>query len=75
MEIPLLQDMVILLGLSVGVIFLFHKLKLPTILGFLVTGIAFGPSGLGLIEASHDIEILSEIGIILLLFIVTMSCH
>ncbi|HCQ16510.1 MAG TPA: potassium transporter KefB [Cryomorphaceae bacterium] len=73
MEIPLLQDMVILLGLSVGVIFLFHKLKLPTILGFLVTGIAFGPSGLGLIEASHDIEILSEIGIILLLFIIGLE--
>lgn len=73
MEIPLLQDIVILLGLSVGVIFIFQKLKLPTILGFLATGIAFGPSGFGLIEASHDIEILSEIGIILLLFIIGME--
>ncbi|MEQ9261729.1 MAG: cation:proton antiporter [Owenweeksia sp.] len=73
MEIPLLQEMVILLGLSVAVIFIFQKLKLPTILGFLVTGIAFGPSGLGLIEASHDIEILSEIGIILLLFIIGLE--
>ncbi|MGB0176551.1 MAG: cation:proton antiporter [Owenweeksia sp.] len=73
MEIPLLQDMVIILGLSVLVIFVFQKLKLPTILGFLVTGIAFGPSGMGLIEASHDIEILSEIGIILLLFIIGLE--
>ncbi|MEX0966680.1 MAG: cation:proton antiporter [Bacteroidia bacterium] len=73
MEIPLLKDIVILLGLSVGVIFIFQKLKLPTILGFLVTGIAFGPSGFGLIEASHDIEILSEIGIILLLFIIGLE--
>ncbi|WP_417608318.1 cation:proton antiporter [Owenweeksia hongkongensis] len=73
MEIPLLQDIVILLGLSVVVIFLFQKLKLPTILGFLATGIAFGPYGFGLIQASHDIEILSEIGVILLLFIIGLE--
>lgn len=73
MEIPLLQDIVILLGLAVGVIYLFQRLKLPTILGFLATGIIFGPSALGLIEASHDIEILSEIGIILLLFIIGLE--
>ena len=73
MEIPLLQDIVILLGLSVVVIFLFQRLKLPTILGFLATGIAFGPHGLGLINASHEIEILSEIGVILLLFIIGLE--
>lgn len=73
MEIPLLKDIVIILALSVGVIFLFQKLKLPTILGFLATGIAFGPSAFGLIEASHDIEIMSEIGIILLLFIIGLE--
>lgn len=73
MEIPLLQDIVILLGLSVVVIFLFQRLKLPTILGFLATGIAFGPHGLGFINASHEIEILSEIGVILLLFIIGLE--
>ena len=73
MEIPLLQDIVILLGLSVVVIFLFQRINLPTILGFLATGIAFGPHGLGLIKASHEIEILSEIGVILLLFIIGLE--
>ncbi len=73
MEIPLLQDIVILLGLSVLVIFLFQRLKLPTILGFLATGIIFGPHGFGLIHASHEIEILSEIGVILLLFIIGLE--
>lgn len=73
MEIPLLKDIVIILGLSVAVIFLFQKLRLPGILGFLVTGVAFGPSGFGLIEASHEIEILAEIGVILLLFIIGLE--
>ncbi|MFZ6051400.1 cation:proton antiporter domain-containing protein [Halocola ammonii] len=73
MEIPLLKDIVILLGLSIAVIFIFQKLKLPSILGFLATGVLFGPSALGFIEATHEIEILSEIGIILLLFIIGLE--
>lgn len=73
MEIPLLQDIVVILGLSVVVILMFQRLKLPTILGFLITGIVAGPHGLSLVEASHEVEILSEIGVILLLFIIGLE--
>ncbi|WP_299699557.1 cation:proton antiporter [uncultured Pontibacter sp.] len=73
MEIPLLSDVVIILGLSVVVILLFQRFKLPTILGFLMTGVIAGPHGLSLITAVHDIEILAEIGVILLLFIIGME--
>ncbi len=73
MEIPLLPDIVVILGLSVVVILLFQKIKLPTILGFLITGIVAGPHGLSLIKATHEVEILSEIGIILLLFIIGLE--
>lgn len=73
MEIPLLPDIVIILGLSVLVILLFQRFRLPTILGFLITGIIAGPHGLGLVKASHEVEILSEIGVILLLFIIGLE--
>ncbi|RIJ41570.1 cation:proton antiporter domain-containing protein [Pontibacter oryzae] len=73
MEIPLLSDVVIILGLAVVVILLFQRFKLPTILGFLATGVIAGPHGLSLINATHDIEILAEIGVILLLFIIGME--
>ncbi len=73
MEIPILSDIVIILSLSVLVIFIFQKLRLPTILGFLITGIIVGPNGLRLIYAVHEIEILAEIGVILLLFIIGME--
>jgi CPA2 family monovalent cation:H+ antiporter-2 len=73
MEIPLLSDIVIILGLSVFVILLFQRFKLPTIVGFLITGIVAGPHGLSLIDASHEVEILSEIGVILLLFIIGLE--
>lgn len=74
MEIPFLQDIVVILGLSVMVILLFQKLKLPTILGFLMTGILAGPFGLNLIsDSGHNVEMLAEIGVILLLFIIGLE--
>ncbi|MDO1449146.1 cation:proton antiporter [Rhodocytophaga aerolata] len=74
METPFLQDIVVILGLSVGVLLLFQKIKLPTILGFLMTGILAGPHGLNLItESAHNVEMLAEIGVILLLFIIGLE--
>lgn len=73
MEIPLLSDIVIILGLAVAVILIFQKIKLPTVLGFLITGIIAGPHGLSLVTATHEVEILAEIGVILLLFIIGME--
>jgi len=70
MDLPILSDIVIILGLSIPIILLFHRIKLPPILGFLLTGIIVGPHGLNLIKAVHEVEILSEIGIIFLLFVI-----
>lgn len=68
MEIPLLNDIVIIFGLAIIVLFICHRLHIPVILGFLVTGILVGPYGLGLVNEIHEVEILAEIGIVLLLF-------
>ena len=68
MEIPLLYDICIIFGLSIGVLLICHKLSVPSIVGFLLTGLIAGPHGLGLIQADREVEILAEIGVILLLF-------
>ena len=68
MEIPLLTDIVIIFGLAVAVLLLFHFLRLPAVVGLLLTGILAGPYGFGLIGAIHEVEMLAEIGVILLLF-------
>ena len=70
MHFPLLSDIVIILGASVLIILLFQKIKLPAIIGLLVTGVVVGPHGLSLIEARHEVELLSEIGVIFLLFVI-----
>jgi CPA2 family monovalent cation:H+ antiporter-2 len=68
MHAPLLQDLVIIFILATIVLFLFHRFRIPAIVGFLLTGIVVGPHGLGLISSVADVEILAEIGVILLLF-------
>ena len=65
---PLLNDLIIIFCLSIIVLFLCHKLRLPAIVGFLITGIIAGPNGLKLIANIHEVEVLAEIGVILLLF-------
>lgn len=72
-EIPLLSDIVVIFGLATLVILLFMRLKIPTIIGFLFTGAIAGPYGLSLVNASTAVEVLSEIGVILLLFVIGME--
>ncbi|MBN4058056.1 cation:proton antiporter [Olleya sp. AH-315-K02] len=73
MHLPILQDIIILLSFSVVVVFFLQRFKIPSILGFLITGVLIGPFGLGLISAVNDIEIIAEIGVILLLFVIGME--
>ncbi|WP_375585883.1 cation:proton antiporter [Cyclobacterium xiamenense] len=72
-EIPLLSDIVVIFGLATLVILLFMRLKLPTIIGYLLTGAIAGPYGLSLVDASTAVDVLSEIGVILLLFVIGME--
>ncbi len=72
-QIPFLTEIVVILGLSILVIFIFQKLNIPAVLGFLATGVMFGPHAIGFVQAGEEIEILSEIGVILLLFIIGLE--
>lgn len=72
-ELPMLSDIVLIFGLATLVILLFMRLKIPTIIGFLFTGAIAGPYGLSLVQASTTVEVLSEIGVILLLFVIGME--
>jgi CPA2 family monovalent cation:H+ antiporter-2 len=73
LSIPILTDVVIILALSIPVILLLHYLKLPSIVGFLVTGVLAGPYVLELVTEQAHIDILAEIGVILLLFTIGME--
>lgn len=52
---------------------LMHKIKFPTILGFILVGIIVGPYGLSVIKDTELINLLAEFGIIVLLFVVGLE--
>ena len=64
----LFTDLLIILLASVPVAYLCLRLRLPLLVGFMLTGIGIGPYGLGLISDVSGIEVLAEIGVMLLLF-------
>ena len=64
----LLKDIILVLFLAILIILILSKLRIPPVIGFLLTGILIGPSALQLVETVSEIEILAEIGIILLMF-------
>jgi CPA2 family monovalent cation:H+ antiporter-2 len=70
---PLLQEIVIIFGLSILVLFAFSRLRIPAVVGFLLTGLLAGPYGLGLVKAVHEVELLADVGVVLLLFTVGME--
>jgi len=73
MELSLLKDIVVIFALSTGVNIIFTRLKIPTIVGYLMTGIIAGPYLLSLIDSKHEIELMAEIGVALLLFTVGLE--
>ncbi len=73
MHFQLLQDLVILLGFSVIIVFTLQRFNIPSILGFILTGIIIGPNGLSFVSAVNEVEIIAEIGVILLLFVIGME--
>jgi CPA2 family monovalent cation:H+ antiporter-2 len=69
----LLNDILIIFGLSTLVLYLCHRLKIPIILGFLLTGVITGPHGMGLVRDIEAVKILAEVGVVLLLFTIGLE--
>jgi CPA2 family monovalent cation:H+ antiporter-2 len=72
-ELGFLKTLVIIFGVSASVVFILQKLRVPSIVGFLLAGVCLGPHGFGFIQDIREVELLAEIGIILLLFTVGLE--
>jgi len=68
-----IKEIVIILSVAIPIIFIFKKLKMPSIIGFLIAGVVIGPYGLKLISSSEQIEMMAEIGVILLMFTIGLE--
>lgn len=72
-EIPVLRDLVVLVAIAIPAVLLAHRLKIPTLVGFLFTGIVIGPHALGFVQDVHSVNQMAEIGSVLLLFAVGLE--
>ncbi len=74
MHVPtLLIDLTLLVGMAIPIVALAHRASIPSLVGFLIAGILVGPSGLGLIGNTGEVEFLAELGVALLLFAVGLE--
>ena len=69
----LIEDLAVLLLVSLPINLFFHKIKLPSVMGYLIAGILIGPYGLKLISDVASVKELAEIGVILLLFVIGLE--
>jgi CPA2 family monovalent cation:H+ antiporter-2 len=73
MELSFLKSLVIIFGVSGMVVFLLGRLKIPSIVGFLIAGVILGPHGFEFISDVKNVELLAEMGIILLMFTIGLE--
>ena len=73
MALEFLYSLVLIFGISAFLLFVLGKLKIPSIVGFLVAGVLIGPYGFDLVKDVHEIELLAEIGVVLLMFTIGLE--
>ncbi len=72
-DFPILKDLIVILAATLPITFIFHKFRLPAIMGYIIAGLLIGPYGAGLIQETENIKILAEIGVVLLLFTIGLE--
>ncbi|MEK7280537.1 MAG: cation:proton antiporter, partial [Nitrospirota bacterium] len=73
MQIKFLQELIIIFGLSIVVVLIFQRFRLPSIIGFLISGALIGPYGLNMIDDVEQVKVLAEVGVVLLLFTIGLE--
>ncbi len=68
-----LSEAVVVLAAAVAVVLLSTRLRIPPVVGFLISGMLIGPSGLALVAETEEVEVFAEIGVVLLLFIIGLQ--
>ena len=67
-DLDVLRHLALIVGLAIPVAALAHRLRAPTLVGFLLVGVAIGPHGAAFIPEPDAVAGLAEIGVVLLLF-------
>jgi CPA2 family monovalent cation:H+ antiporter-2 len=72
-ELTPLRDLVILVAVAIPIVAVANRLRIPSIVGFLVAGLVIGPHALRLVQEVESVSALAEIGLVLLLFAIGLE--
>lgn len=72
-DLSVLGQLLIVLIATLSIVFIFQKLRLPPVVGFLLSGVIMGPNGFQWIRGVEDVRTLAEIGVVLLLFTIGLE--
>jgi len=68
-----LQDLALILATAAVAAIALGILHVPSVTAFLVAGALVGPNALGIVQDVHAIEVISEVGVVLLLFTIGLE--
>lgn len=69
-HLEFLKDFIILLAAAVVIVSASKPARIPSVIGFLLTGMLIGPSGFNFIADKEIIEVFAELGVVMLLFFI-----
>lgn len=72
-DLGVLKQLLIVLAATISIVFIFQKLRLPAVVGFLLAGVVMGPNGFQWIRGLQEVETLADIGVVLLLFTIGLE--
>lgn len=73
MDIPILKDITVIITVATISLLICSRLKVPGILGYLITGLLVGPNGLRLVSETENVNTMADIGVVLLLFTIGLE--
>jgi len=69
----LVADLIVTYAITLVLVVVLARARVPTIVAMVLAGIIAGPSALGIIRTVEEVEMLAELGIVLLLFTVGLD--
>jgi len=68
-----LAELVLTYAIALVFILVLSRIRIPPIVSFIIAGAVAGPAGIGIVRTQDDVEVLAEMGIVLLLFTVGLE--
>ena len=69
----LLADLIVTYAIALVLVVAMARLRVPAIVAMMIAGIVAGPTGMAIIATVEEVEMLAELGIVLLLFTVGLD--